>query len=296
MSNSPYCPMCDSYHYKTESFYDRDLDETILFCSNKCKNEYVNKKANPNFKTSNDKFMDKYNQEKEERLAASKAKRDAIARDIENGTYSDDSNDSHSASKIRAEMEADKQRAEQEAREQAARKQRADELRRQGKNFQAFLVEFQNGIIAAVSVIVLVGLGAFFMIDGENKKESAVQINTDLEKIEDSIRIYINDKNFDRSLVLANQLVHPLHEVYEGKGSMWESEFYDLYWDKKREEYKNIILNKGSLDEAANEDKKASKKDKKKKASKPTQEEDNSSDLSEEPVKDEEQELDPEYQ
>lgn len=298
MSQTPYCPMCDSYHYKSESFYDKALDQSIYFCSNKCKNEYVNKKANPNFKTSNDKFMDEYNAEKEARLAESKAKRDAIERDIENGNYSDNSSSGKSASAIRAEMEADKQRAEQEAKEAAARKQRADQLRREGKNFQAFLVEFQNGIIAVVSVLFLVGLGAYFMIDGENQKQNAVQINADLEKIEDSVRIYINEKNFDRSLVLANQLNHPLHEVYEGKGTMWESEYYDLYWNKKREEYKEIILNKGSLTEDKSEENKESSKSKKKKSSKQEEEVNETSDEintdEEKSVTDEE--LDPEYQ
>jgi hypothetical protein len=298
MSQTPYCPMCDSYHYKSESFYDKALDQSIYFCSNKCKNEYVNKKANPNFKSRQDIENDRMREEQQERLAASKAKRDAIARDIENGNYSDNSSSGKSASAIRAEMEADKQRAEQEAKEAAARKQRADQLRREGKNFQAFLVEFQNGIIAVVSVIFLVGLGAYFMIDGENQKQNAVQINADLEKIEDSVRIYINEKNFDRSLVLANQLNHPLHEVYEGKGTMWESEFYDLYWNKKREEYKEIILNKGSLSEDNSKEKKESSKSKKKKSSKQEEEVNETSDEintdEEKSVTDEE--LDPEYQ
>ena len=290
--------MCDSYHFNTESFYDKDLDQSIYFCSNKCKNEYANKKANPNFKSRQDIENDRMREEQQERLAASKAKRDAIARDIENGNYSDNSSSGKSASAIRAEMEADKQRAEQEAKEAAARKQRADQLRREGKNFQAFLVEFQNGIIAVVSVIFLVGLGAYFMIDGENQKQNAVQINADLEKIEDSVRIYINEKNFDRSLVLANQLNHPLHEVYEGKGTMWESEFYDLYWNKKREEYKEIILNKGSLSEDNSKEKKESSKSKKKKSSKQEEEVNETSD---EINTDEEksatnEELDPEYQ
>jgi hypothetical protein len=298
MSQSGYCPMCDSYHFNTESFYDKDLDQSIYFCSNKCKNEYANKKANPNFKSRQDIENDRMREEQQERLAASKAKRDAIARDIENGNYSDNSSSGKSASAIRAEMEADKQRAEQEAKEAAARKQRADQLRREGKNFQAFLVEFQNGIIAVVSVIFLVGLGAYFMIDGENQKQNAVQINADLEKIEDSVRIYINEKNFDRSLVLANQLNHPLHEVYEGKGTMWESEFYDLYWNKKREEYKEIILNKGSLSEDNSKEKKESSKSKKKKSSKQEEEVNETSD---EINTDEEksatnEELDPEYQ
>ena len=68
MAKTPYCKMCDSYHYERDSYYDKDVKETILFCSSKCKNEYTNKKANPNYKTSNDKFMDEFNEKKNARL------------------------------------------------------------------------------------------------------------------------------------------------------------------------------------------------------------------------------------
>jgi hypothetical protein len=42
-------------------------------------------------------------------------------------------------------------------------------------------------------------------------------------------------------------LVHPIHELFDGKGSVWEGEYYDLYWDKKREEYKNLVNNRGVI-------------------------------------------------
>jgi hypothetical protein len=134
--------------------------------------------------------------------------------------------------------------------------------------------------------------------DMEDQKKNAVRINSELELIEDSIKLYIKSKNYDRALILTNQLVHPLNELYEGKGSVWEGEYYNLYWDKKREEYKNIIFKENSS-ETKTEPNKSSKKNKsvkeksksKKKASKAEQ---NNEDILEEvPVYDDE--LDPEY-
>jgi hypothetical protein len=130
----------------------------------------------------------------------------------------------------------------------AQRKKRANELRSQGKNIQAFLLEFQNVMIA---MCVLLALGIFFIYsnnDMTKQKNEAVRINLELEQIEDSVRLCINNKNYDRALILANKLVHPLNELYEGKGGVWEGEYYNLYWDKKREEYKNRIIMLGALE------------------------------------------------
>ena len=84
------------------------------------------------------------------------------------------------------------------------------------------------------------------------QKSEAVRINLELEQIEDSVKLYINSGNYDRALILTNQLVHPLNELYEGKGSVWEGEYYNLYWDKKREEFKNIIIDRGTMETEAN--------------------------------------------
>ncbi len=146
-------------------------------------------------------------------------------------------------------IEEAKVRAEKEAREKAERKQRANELRSQGKNFQAFLVEFQNGIIAGSLVV---GIALFLFVSSYNKKSNqsdALKINQELEQIEDSVKIYINNKNFDKALVLANKLVHNSHEDMEQmEFDTWSGyPKFDEYWTKKREEYKKIIFNKGSL-------------------------------------------------
>jgi hypothetical protein len=146
-------------------------------------------------------------------------------------------------------IEEAKVRAEKEAREKAERKQRANELRSQGKNFQAFLVEFQNGVIAGSLVV---GIALFMFVSSYNKKSNqsdALKINQELEQIEDSVKIYINNKNFDKALVLANKLVHNSHEDMEQmEFDTWSGyPKFDEYWTKKREEYKKIIFNKGSL-------------------------------------------------
>lgn len=146
-------------------------------------------------------------------------------------------------------IEEAKVRAEKEAREKAERKQRANELRSQGKNFQAFLVEFQNGVIA-VSVVLGLALFFFFFIQNkESNKADAMKINSELEIIEDSVKIYINDKKYDKALELANKLVHNSHENMEHlEFDAWSGyPKFDEYWTKKREEYKKIIFNKGSL-------------------------------------------------
>lgn len=140
-------------------------------------------------------------------------------------------------------------RDERDAKERAERRARANELRSQGKNFQAFLVEFQNGVIM---VSLVVGIGLFIIFSSYNKQsniEDAMKINSELEQIEDSVKIYINNKNYDKALLLANKLVHSSHEDMEHLDfDAWSGyPKFDEYWTKKREEYKKIILNKGGL-------------------------------------------------
>ena len=168
----------------------------------------------------------------------------------------------------------------EESEKDSQRKKRANELRNQGKNIQAFVLEFQN-IMIAMSVLLV---GGIFFIYSDNEmtkqKNEAVRINLELEQIEDSVNLYINSGNYDRALILTNQLVHPLNELYDGKGSVWEGEYYNLYWDKKREEYKNLIFSERATETVPKPNKSSkknksvkekSKEKKKKKASKAEQ-------------------------
>ena len=134
-----------------------------------------------------------------------------------------------------------------------------------------------------IGIPVLV-LAIVFFIYSDNKmtkqKNEAVRINLELEQIEDSVNLCINSGNYDRALILTNQLVHPLNELYDGKGSVWEGEYYNLYWDKKREEYKNLIFSERATETVPKPNKSSkknksvkekSKEKKKKKASKAEQ-------------------------
>ena len=256
MSKNPYCEMCDSYHFERSSFYDADFGATIYFCSENHRNEYLNKKRNPNYKTSQDKIRDemieKRENDKEERHRKLKDIEDYYAKNP-NGDYNNQSSSGYSSSRsqrdILAEIQEDKANSEREEKENSERKQRAAELRSQGKNFQAFLVENKNGVIGAC---VLIGFALFFFFftqNEESNKADAMLVNTELEMIEDSVKIYINEKNYDRALVLANKLVHSSHEDMEHlEFDAWDGyPKFDEYWTKKREEYKNIIINKGTL-------------------------------------------------
>ena len=256
MSKTPYCKMCSKYHFERSTFYDVDIRETIYFCSDKHKNEYLNKKRDPNYKTSQDKFMDEMNEKREN----DKAERHRKLKDIEDyyaknpdGDYNNQSPTSYSSKRsqrdIFAEIQEDKANSEREAKENAERKQRAAELRSQGKNFRAFLVEFQNGVIGASVLISFALFLILFTQNEESNKADAMLINSELELIEDSVKLCINVKNYDRALVLANKLVHPSREDMEHlEFDAWDGyPKFDEYWIKKREEYKDIIFNKGSL-------------------------------------------------
>ena len=256
MSRPAYCKMCDKYHFDRSTYYDVDINETIYFCSDNHKNEYLNKKSNPNYKTSQDKFMDEMNEKRENE----KEERHRKLKDIEDfyennpdGDYNNqtsNTNSSYSSERDRLiDIQEDKAAAEKEAKETAARKQRADELRSQGKNFQAFLVEFQNGIIG---VAVVAGVALFFYFFTHNEevnKQDAMKINSELELIEDSVKIYITNKNYDRALILTNKLIHTSHEDMENlEFDAWNGyPKFDEYWTKKKAEYKTIIFNKGTL-------------------------------------------------
>ena len=123
------------------------------------------------------------------------------------------------------------------------------------KNIELKIIKAENDrkelrLVAIIGIpILILALVFVFYKNNEmtNQKNEAVKINLELEQIEDSIKLYINDRNYNRALFLTNQLVHPIHELFDGKGSVWEGEYYDLYWDKKREEYKNLVNNRGVI-------------------------------------------------
>lgn len=151
----------------------------------------------------------------------------------------------------RYEDEMDLKRKQQELVEKKERQIRADELRLQGKKMQAFYVEFQN-IINGILALIAFGGGAliFWYYINQNAKND-LKLNNELIIIEDSVKIYITEKNYDRALILANKLIHESHNEMkhiELSGFLGGHPYYDEYWNEKREYYKQIILNKGTLD------------------------------------------------
>ena len=76
----------------------------------------------------------------------------------------------------------------------------------------------------------------------KNKKiiTEGTQINLKLENIEDRIKLSIGDGNRDKALELANQLVHPMHEIWDNQAN--GNPYFDEWWSKKREAYKSQIM------------------------------------------------------
>jgi hypothetical protein len=230
------CPVCGA---RAAYFFEKANDGTGVCGEPKeCKVEYnkilLSRGTSSNSKINNEKENEKRNNE---RISADRERREQKLEEL----------------RIKAEQEEREARRNMEisAQEKASRIQRARELRGEGKNFQAFLVEFQNGVVL-VSLLLVAG-GFFFYTSSKmsSEKEDALKIHNDLEMIEDSVKIYIESMNFDRALILVNELNHPLNENMEQmEFDAWNGyQKYDEYWAKKKSEYKDIILKKGSIAE-----------------------------------------------
>lgn len=112
--------------------------------------------------------------------------------------------------------------------------------------------------------IILAGIIVAFIITGvmgylnSQKVKEANELNLKLEKIEDQIKLAITDGNRDKALELVDQLVHPLHEKWEAddKFDAWNGyPYYDEWWSKKRQEYKEQVMSmvsKGNVSNQAN--------------------------------------------
>lgn len=156
------------------------------------------------------------------------------------------------AEKARIDLEKEKHEAEmslkrrqQELEEKKERQKRADDLRAQGKGTQAFVVEHGPTLsIVAILLVIGIGFGYMYLSGASNAKEGA-EINLKLEGIEDQIKLAIQEGNKEKALELTNQLVHPLHEKWEeqSKFDSWNGyPYYDEWWSKKRQEYKEQIM------------------------------------------------------
>lgn len=136
-------------------------------------------------------------------------------------------------------------RRQQEAEEAAGRRQRADQLRSQGKTFQAILVEYGTWIGIGTLALVITGFVALMRFNASSTASEGAEINKKLEAIEIRLELAISSGDREKALDLVGQLVHPLHEEWEDQ-SKWDAwkgfPYYDDWWTKKRESYKEKIL------------------------------------------------------
>jgi hypothetical protein len=172
------------------------------------------------------------------------------------------------AKKIRAESEAEavriqkmteqKLRLEREKHQNDLEKSREGE--RQDKEFIKAMFKYWYLWVPIIFSIVY----WFYSTDQEieKNKKDASEINIQLETIEDKLKLEIEKGNKEKALILANQLVHPIHEIYPEKGeNFWNEVYYDTYWDKKREDYKKMIFNENPANELKNQKSSDSKKE-----------------------------------
>jgi hypothetical protein len=159
-----------------------------------------------------------------------------------------------------------------------AKNENIAKLKSEGRNFQAFILKYRTGIIVIITSVI-VSLLAIFVFLGENTaKQDALKTHSELELYEDSLILCIQNKQFEKAIEYANKLKHPMHEDMENmEFDAWNGyPKYDEYWDKKREEYKNLIFSERAT-ETVPKPNKSSKKNKsvkeksKKKASKSNQ-------------------------
>lgn len=168
------------------------------------------------------------------------------------------------AEKARVDLEKEKhddemalKRRQQELEEKKNRQRRADELRAQGKTTQAFFVEHGTAVGIGVFVLIIGLFVGYQMLSSKSNAKEGAEINLKLESIEDQVKLAIQDGNKEKALELTNQLVHPLHEKWEeqSKFDSWNGyPFYDEWWSKKRQEYKDQIMAMGSKSQPSQPD------------------------------------------
>ena len=137
------------------------------------------------------------------------------------------------------------ERRKQELEETKNRQKRADELRAQGKNFHATVVEYNLMTVFGIAAFLIIGAGVigYMNYSSKNVAKEAGEINLKLEGIEDQIKIAIQDGKRDKALELTSQLIHPMHEKWEEKfGFMSGDVYYDDWWSQKRKEYKDQVM------------------------------------------------------
>lgn len=156
------------------------------------------------------------------------------------------------AEQARIELERSKHEEEvvlkrkaQEAEDAKNRRRRADELRSQGRSLQALFVEFGTWIGIGAFALVVIGFVLVQNVRSGSVASDGAEINRKLELIENQLLLAMEAGDRSKALDLVGQLVHPLHAEWEDK-SKWDTwsgfPYYDDWWTKKREDYKDRIM------------------------------------------------------
>lgn len=144
--------------------------------------------------------------------------------------------------------------------------QKAEKLRSEGKNIQAFMLihPVWTGLIGLVSLfLVLLLVSGIKQFAASNKESNSLTKSQDLEKIESQIIIGITSKEPKEKLLgLVNSLQHDDNEnyitgkkynliknIYTHDPNFEFNGTYADYWGKLREAYKEIITSGLTIDE-----------------------------------------------
>jgi|JI10StandDraft_1071094.scaffolds.fasta_scaffold536317_1 type II secretory pathway pseudopilin PulG len=102
----------------------------------------------------------------------------------------------------------------------------------------------RNWKIILPITIIAAAIIAGMLYWNNGAKQEAEKLSQQLEQIEGKVKLAIQSGDREKSLELANQLVHPSHKDMESKEFDAFNGYpkYDEYWSKKRDEYKSEIM------------------------------------------------------
>lgn len=210
------------------------------FCSDKCYRETKENRANDKVQKKEAQQISAYEKEVNEtrKIEADAMRKEALAKE-----------------KI-AQAEADRIEREIKLKEKESRNARADELRSQGKNYQAIFEQYSLGkVFVFIGSFLVFFIAIFLMMKcTDSDKKEAYNRHIELEMIETKVLKAIQNGNHEEALNYVEQLNHNSDISYK-LGT------YQTYWQKKKLEFKNEILGLGKtedkevkIDEIQNQD------------------------------------------
>jgi len=134
--------------------------------------------------------------------------------------------------------QAEKRRL-QELEDKKAKQKRADELRAQGKNTQAFFLEHGKtlGIIGGLLVFGIIGLCVYMNGNGNEK------LDADLTRKAEKVETLIHDGKKEEASKLIEELQHDSQSESKHSSGLLSNYTYFEYWSKRRNELKKLTDN-----------------------------------------------------